>query len=221
MTRSASTRTARLASLAALAVIAATLVSCAPESTASPSPSPSDAPSVSATPVTTPGPVSDTPTAAPTSPSDAAALPEDCESAFTPALLASMSERGLPLNAPGVTLLSTQQGGLLELKSSLDALHCTWGAPGPVGISTDVSRIDGSIASQVVAALGAAGFACDTSGETTTCEIEQRGVDFDGNEYVRGEEHAVRPDVWISSSWVNVDTAGYLDDILSALDARG
>lgn len=207
-----SSRVARLVSAAAaLTAIGVALAACAPEppSAAETPPASSSSPSASSSPTDT------VPTATPTvSP---AALPTDCTALYSAGMLATLEAQVPPLNDPGVTMYSTEQAPLLELLETVPTLRCSWGAPSEVGMSTNVSAVDGAQADAVLAALAAAGFGCETADATTICRIEQRGVSLDDVEYARGETHAVRGGLWVATSWINVDPEGYTDDILAAL----
>jgi hypothetical protein len=190
----------------AAAALAVLLSGCVPEPASSPAPSGSTAPaSASAAP-------SEAPTETP-----AAGLPADCADVYTADLRATLEGEGLPLNDPGITMYSTQNATLLELLDTVPTLRCTWGAPGEVGLATNVSLIDAGQSATVSDALAAAGFGCEDADGATICRIEQRGVTLEDAEYVRGETHALRGDLWIATGWLNLDPEGYTEDILATL----
>ncbi|MFG6403862.1 hypothetical protein [Microbacterium sp. P04] len=149
----------------------------------------------------------------------AVGLPDDCTDAYSAGLVSSLEQEGLPMNDPAVTMLSTQNAVLLEDLGTLPTLRCSWGGPGRVGITTNISIVDAGQSSAIEEELTQAGFGCEASSGATICEIEQRGVDLDDVEYVRGETHALKGPVWVSTSWLNHPLDGYVEDILTTLGA--
>lgn len=200
-----SLRRAALLGVTALAAVA--LAGCVPEPGG---PAPSGSASSS------PAPTS-TESASPTPTEAAGALPADCAAAYSSAMLSSLEAENPPLNDPGITLLSTDQAPLLELLESVPTLRCTWGVPSESGLATNVSAVDGAQAADVLAALTEAGFGCEEDGDATLCRIEQRGVDLDSREYVRGETHGIAGGFWVATNWVNFAPDGYTEDILATL----
>jgi hypothetical protein len=199
-------RTLAIAALLAAPVLAMT--ACAPE------PEPAESPAASSSSSSAPTP------AASSSVSPAAAtasLPSACEDAYSAGMLATLQSETPPLNDPGITLLSTDRAALLELLESVPTLRCTWGPPGPSGLSTNVSILDAGQADDVLAGLRAAGFGCESAGETELCSIEQRGITLDDAEYVRGEVHALRDGVWVATAWINVLPDGYAQDVVDTV----
>lgn len=196
--------------------LALSLSACVPEPTASPGASASASATTEA-PTLTPAA---TPTATPTptpEPTPGTALPASCEQAFSEGQRAALQEQGLPLNDPGVTLLSTDQAALLELLATVPTIRCSWGTPSERGIATNVSIVDQAQAAGVRDTLASAGFGCEESGSATVCRIEQRGVSLDDVPFERGEVQALAGDVWVTTSWINVDVSGYTEDILSTV----
>lgn len=191
----------------AAAVLAVVLVGCVPE------PEPGTTPSASEAPAGVPTPI---PTASPDE-TPAAALPQDCAAIYSADMRALLETDIPPLNDPGVEMLSTQNATLLELMDSAPTLRCTWGAPSEVGIATNVSLITAEQSGSVRSTLEAAGFGCEESGAATICRIEQRGVSLDDAEYVRGETHALRGELWVATSWLNISPEGYTEDILATV----
>lgn len=190
----------------AVAALALGLSGCAPEprveptpegSAASPSPSSTASPSADPTPTT--------------------ALPADCGEIYSADMRALLESEVPPLNDPGISMLSTQNATLLELLDTVPTLRCTWGAPSEVGLATNVSVVDAGQAATVADALVAAGFGCDDADGATVCRIEQRGVTLEDTEYVRGETHALRGDLWVATGWLNISPEGYTEDILATL----
>ncbi len=200
-----------LAAGLAATTIAVGLSACVPE------PAPSAAPTVESSAAPEPT-VPPTPTPLPSSTeSPRTALPSSCEDIYSDAMLATLQADTPPLNDPSVTLLSTEQAPLLELLNSLPTLRCSWGPPGERGLATTVAIVGSEQADYVRSTLSASGFACEDTGTATLCRIEQRGVSLDDIPFERGEVQALRGEVWVTTSWINVDLTGYTEDILSSL----
>lgn len=170
-------------------------------SSAAPSATASASPTASATPTPTP----------------TRALPASCDGVYSAAMRSTLENEIAPLNDSEVTLLSTAQAPLLELLQTVPTLRCTWGGPGDRGLATNVSIIDTTQAATIRDALASAGFGCDDADGTTTCVIEQRGVSLEDRPYERGETQAISGDIWVSTSWINVNPDGYTQDILSTV----
>lgn len=155
-----------------------------------------------------------TPTASAT---PATALPSSCDAVYSETMRTTLENEIAPLNDAEVTLLSTAQAPLLELLQTVPTLRCTWGGPGDRGLATNVSIVDTTQAATIRDALASAGFGCDDADGTTTCVIEQRGVSLEDRPYERGETQAISGDIWVSTSWINVNPDGYTQDILSTV----
>ena len=155
-----------------------------------------------------------TPTASAT---PATALPSSCDAVYSETMRTTLENEISPLNDPAVTLLSSAQAPLLELLQTVPTLRCTWGGPGDRGLATNVSIVDTTQAATIRDALASAGFGCDDADGTTTCVIEQRGVSLEDRPYERGETQAISGDIWVSTSWINVNPDGYTQDILSTV----
>lgn len=198
----------------AVLTLTVALSACVPEPAASPEASPR-ASQTAETPTAVP---TATPTLTPTpDPTPAVALPASCEQAFSEGQRATLEGQGLPLNDPGVTLLSTDQAPLLELLATVPTIRCSWGTPSERGIATNVSIVDASQAATVRDTLASAGYGCEGTGSATLCRIEQRGVSLDDVPFERGEVQALSGDVWVSTAWINVDLGSYTEDILSTV----
>ncbi|PTT22818.1 hypothetical protein DBR36_01270 [Microbacterium sp. HMWF026] len=193
------------------AAVALVLSACVPEAeTAAPSAGPvssSAAPSQTSSATPTPT-VSATP---------ATALPASCDGVYSAAMRSTLENEISPLNDPEVTLLSSAQAPLLELLQTIPTLRCTWGGPGDRGLATNVSIVDATQAATIRDALTGSGFGCDDADGTITCRIEQRGVSLEDRPYERGETQAIMGDIWVSTSWINVNPEGYTQDILSTV----
>jgi hypothetical protein len=193
------------------AAVALVLSACVPEAeTAAPTAGPvssSAAPSQTASATPTPT-VSATP---------ATALPASCDGVYSSAMRSTLENEISPLNDPEVTLLSSAQAPLLELLQTIPTLRCTWGGPGDRGLATNISIVDATQAATIRDALTGSGFGCDDADGTTTCRIEQRGVSLEDRPYERGETQAIKGDIWVSTSWINVNPEGYTQDILSTV----
>ena len=204
--------TARVAAgAAATIVLCLGLVGCRPEPTPSASPSPSPSASASATATATPTP-SETAQAG-----EAIELPTACEQLYSPAMLASLQERG-PLNDPGVTMTSTQNVDALELLTSgIPTIRCTWGVPSETGMATNVSIVDTAQSAAVAAALANAGFACESTEAATVCRYTQTMVDLDDDLVELTETHLLRANAWVSTATINFESEGYTEDIMATL----
>lgn len=160
-----------------------------------------------------------TPSSSATEVVDETALPDDCTHIYSAEMLASLEQQSPPLNDPAVTMYSTQNAALLENFETLPTLRCSWGAAGDTGLTTNVTIVDAAQSEAVKNELAAAGFGCGEENGATVCRIEQRGVSLDDVPYTRGEIHAVRGNVWVSTAWLNFTPEGYTEDILATLGA--
>ncbi len=209
-----SRRTARAAAvaLASLALVV-TLSGCKPEPVL-PTATPLD-PSPSAT--TLPAP---TPTVAPTPPTPPAAdiaLPASCEDVFSADMRATMEASGLPLNDPGLTMLSTELVDGLEIMDTAPTLRCTWGYPSEVGIATNVTLVSPEETGRLVAAYQGRGLVCEErAGGETRCEARSTSTSELG-EMSFGEIEVFRGNAWITTRWLNADVPDYADDIVQTL----
>jgi len=198
------------AGAAAALTLSLGLVGCQPEPTSSPSPSVTASPSPSAS-VASP-----TPTATAAA-GDEIELPTACEQLYSPAMLASLQEKG-PLNHPDVTMTSTQNVGALEiLTSGIPTIRCTWGAPSETGLATNVSIVDAAQSAALLDAFAAAGFACEPIEAGTICRFEETVVDQDDDIVPLGETHVLRGNAWVSTATINFSQDGYTEDIIATL----
>lgn len=203
--------------------LALMLVGCVPEPAATPTetapPPASSAPaatSASATPSVTA--TSATPSAAPSATPGAFAMPADCESVYSTAMLATLNQQIAPLNDPGVTLFSSRNARALELlDSGIPTLRCSWGTPSEAGLATNVSILDAEQSQALQDALAQAGFGCEAAFGGTQCRIEQQSVDLDDQLNTTGEIHYFSGDGWVSTAYVNVLPDGYTQDIANTL----
>ena len=200
-----------------VAVVAALTVSlglagCQPE------PSPTDSPSASPSASASPSPSAPSPTPTETAAAgDDIELPTACEQLYSPAMLASLQQRG-PLNDPGVTMTSTQNVSALELLTSgIPTIRCSWGVPSETGLATNVSIVDATQSAALLDGLVGAGFACEPTDGGTLCRFEKTMVDLDDNIVVLGEEHVLRGNGWVSTATIDFDSEGYTEDIMATL----
>jgi hypothetical protein len=145
------------------------------------------------------------------------ALPDDCTKIYSAQMLSSLEQQNPPLNDPAVTMYSTENAALLENFDTLPTLRCSWGPAGDTGLATNVTIVDAAQSEAVKSELAQAGFGCGEENGATVCRIEQRGVNLDDVPYTRGETHAVRENLWISTAWLNFTPEGYTEDILATL----
>lgn len=206
-------RIGRMAGVVLITAAALLTAGCRPE----PAPSATEEPSATATATATATP-SATPSPTPSgTPAPAFGLPADCESLYSPAMLASLEAENPPLNDPGVTMLSTQDVDLLEIIDGADTIRCSWGAPGELGLATNVTVIDADQAEFIADELAVSGFDCAAHAGGTLCRAEQKGVTQDDVEYASGETHFVGAGAWVSTAWINFSPDGYTEDIVATL----
>jgi len=202
--------------LSASLVLVAVLAACSPEPgpTATPSPIPSTpGGTASATPSGTP---SGTPTPIATDePGASIELPGACEDIYSDALLATLSE--LPMNDPGVTLLSTEMASGLEILETAPTLRCTWGAPSEFGLATNVTVVDAEQAQTLEQSMRDAGMTCAEYEQGTMCRIETEHLQEDDVVAKIGETHYLRGNGWVSTHWINFAPEGYTEDIVATL----
>lgn len=195
----------------ALAALAAVVTGCRPEPDAGPTPAASS---------TLTGPTTG-PSATPTEtapPQVAFDVPDACEEIYSAAMLAQLQAANPPLNDPGVTMLSTENADLLEIvHGGAPTLRCSWGRPSEYGLATNVTAIDAGQEQTVLAALAAAGFACEPLGDGTACRIERRGVTLDDEEYTRGETHYVGGGGLVTTAWIDFNPEGYTEDVVATV----
>lgn len=144
-------------------------------------------------------------------------LPAECTAIYSAGMLAMLEQQNPPLNDPGVTLYSTDQASLLELLQTLPTLRCSWGRPSEYGLATNVSILDRDQSAVVEQTVRSAGFGCEQADGAQICRIEERGVTLDDVEFVRGETHALRGNLWVSTVWINFAPEGYTEDIVQTV----
>jgi hypothetical protein len=191
-------------------LMAVAFVGCAPE----PQATTSDPPTASA-----PSSMTATPSPTATPVDEETALPDDCTKIYSAQMLSSLQQQNPPMNDPAVTMYATENAALLENFETLPTLRCSWGPAGDTGLATNVTIVDAAQSDAVKNELAAAGFGCGDENGATVCRIEQRGVSLDDVPYTRGEIHAVRGNLWISTAWLNFTPEGYTEDILATLRA--
>jgi len=208
-----------LAQVAGAAALALSLAACAPTpfpgvttgttpATGAPTATPSDEGTFVPIPTPTPTEVRG---------ADEMRMPAACEQAYSAQKLAELQGIG-PLNDPGITLLSSRLAPALELiEGGAPTLRCTWGAPGQPGLSTNITTLDPEQVVTMRWTLLEQGFGCEDAAGGTICSIQSQTVDFDGNLVTQGEIHYLRGDGWIATAWINVDPAGYTEDIAATL----
>ena len=196
------------------AIIAVSLTACTP---GTPEPTASDTSTAS------PGPASTgTPSAAPSSTSapadDSIELPAACEDVFSASMRDRLTAGHLPANDPTLTMPSTDLPVAVQMIESLPHLRCTWGVASEVGIATTVALVDAEQSEVLRDAYRAAGSDCqvvDGDPQQTRCLAEER---FEGEmPGAIGEIHVFRANAWLSTKWINVDMAGYADDMVAQL----
>jgi hypothetical protein len=223
----------RVAGLAASVALLAVLTGCAqqPGPSANPSPveasrsasarpSPSATESASPTPTPTPEPSVTPPTPAPGAtgqPGATIQLPAACEDIHSEALLAMMTDMGMGLNDPGVTLLSTEMTQGLEILESAPTIRCSWGAPSEFGLATNVTIVDAAQATALEQAMRDTGMTCTEYEQGTLCRIETEHLQDDDVVTTTGETHYLRGNAWVSTHWIEFNPEGYTEDIVETL----
>lgn len=196
------------------AIIAVSLTACTP---GTPDPTASDTSTAS------PGPASTgTPSAGPSSTAapadDSIELPAACEDVFSASMRHRVTAAHLPANDPTLTMPSTDLPVAVQMIESLPHLRCTWGVASEVGIATTVALVDAEQSEVLRDAYRAAGSDCqvvDGDPHHTRCLAEER---FEGEMPGEiGEIHVFRANAWLSTKWINVDMAGYADDMVAQL----
>ncbi|MCR2815987.1 hypothetical protein [Microbacterium jiangjiandongii] len=216
-----STRLRRTALIVAVTgMLVGALAACQPEPSAS-EPSgatPTSTPTAGtakpdATPDATPEP---TPSA--TVPAQDIALPASCDDIYSSAMRGELEANVAPMNDPGVTMPSTQNADALALlESGVPTLRCTWGYPSEKGIATTVALIEPAAASDLVAALRNAGFACGEAQGGTLCRFNETLLSYDDKLVEKGETHFFRGNGWVGTVWLNYGPEGYTEDIASMI----
>lgn len=186
--------------LAAASVLVMTgmLAACAGGTTTGPTPTPE--PNVSESAIASP-----TATASPTPTADVA-IPSDCRSVVSDAVVAQLSD--VPLNDPALGASGVQADG---------SLVCRWGDPGTPDtvLTTTISRVARGPALDMLNALAEGeGFTCYTPDEGTRCE--KTGQD-DANSVTDGRTLYWRQNVLIDSRYANLAPTGYTSSIVATL----
>ena len=123
-----------------------------------------------------------------------------------------------PMNDPGITMPSTHVADALAmLESGPPVLRCTWGYPSERGIATTVAVIDPAAASDLIAALGNAGFTCGDAQGGTLCRFDETLLDFEDNLVDKGETHFFRGNGWVSTVWLDYGPTGYTEDVAAMI----
>ena len=165
------------------------LTACTPTPVVTPTATPSSAPTASASASATP------------SPSPAFVIP-DCDSIYSPALVASLSAEGrTPLgdtSAAGGGGWGTFDAGIEAILSGIvDRVSCTWILPASEsGSTTSVAVADAAARTALLAAFTAGGFAASTTadGDLYSISVEEEFITYT-------ESHLLTSEVWIGSAY--------------------
>lgn len=196
------------------AIIAVAVTACAP---GVPDPTPTDVPT------DRPGAASTSTPAAPPSPTGAPAdesiaLPAACDEAFSASMRERLIAAQLPPDDPTLTMPSTDLAVGARMLEDLAHLRCTWGVASEVGIATTIALVGAEQSEDLLDAYRADGMTCevvDGDAQQTRCLVEER---FEGEmPGAIGEIHVFRANAWLSTKWINVDMAGYADDMVARL----
>jgi hypothetical protein len=145
-------------------------------------------------------------------------LPAHCEDAFSPQYFALRTQYPFnPLNHETVAdswILPMEE--LEALRTGLPHLRCTWAAAGEEGILGSINDVTPAEAGGVLLQLKEEGYDCIAHRQGTTCSIGL-AINEENGATVSGEEHFLRDNIWISTWWLNIDIAGYNDDIIDVL----
>jgi hypothetical protein len=180
-----------------------TATSSAIATSPSATPDPSGSPSQTATPAAT------------DAPSASIQLPGSCEAIYSDALLATMAD--MPLNDPGVTLLSTEMTAGLEVLEAAPTIRCAWGQPSEFGLATNVSIVDAAQSQTLEQSMRDTGMTCADYEQGTLCRIETEHLQDDDVIAKTGETHYLRDNAWIATHWINFSPEGYTEDIVATL----
>ena len=148
----------------------------------------------------------------------AVALPASCEDAFSADYFATRTAYPYnPLNHETVASSPILTVDKLEtLRAGLPHLRCTWAGAGEEGILGSINEVTRAEAGQVLLQLKEEGFDCTDHRGGTACS-SGLAVSEETGGTIMGEEHFLRDNIWISTWWLNIDIAGYNDDIIDVL----
>ncbi|UYN83921.1 MAG: hypothetical protein KIT89_01410 [Microcella sp.] len=172
------------------AVLALSACTPEPEPGATPSASPSATVSASA---------------APTAP--AISLP-DCDSIYSPALVAALEAEGRTsegdVSALGGGGWGTFDVGVEAILSAIpEAVHCTWILPASEsGSTTSIAMLDDASRTALVAAFAGGGFVASTApgGDLYSITVEEEFITYT-------ESHLLTAEVWIASAYAFGDAS--------------
>ncbi|MGC5169440.1 hypothetical protein ACPW96_05715 [Micromonospora sp. DT81.3] len=205
----------RAAWLTASVALIAVLAACAPQTppATTPSESPSSTPRPTATGSAAP---SESPTPVATEdPGSSIDLPAACEDIYSEELLATIAD--MPLNDPGVTLLSTEMTAGLEILETAPTIRCSWGLPSDFGLATNVTIVDAAQTQSLEQSMRDTGMECADYEQGTLCRIETEHLGEDDVVAKTGETHYLRGNGWVSTHWINFAPEGYTEDIVATL----
>lgn len=159
-----------------------------------PAPEPMASPTTSAA---APEAASAEPTPTPT-PSPAIELP-DCDTIYSPAMVAQLTAESRVRDAVGVSSPGSLDDRVSALFDSLvRSVSCGWYLPASEsGSTTTIAIIDDAARTELEAALGAGGFSAATTadGELYSIRVEEEFITYE-------ESHLVFDDVWIGTLYV-------------------
>lgn len=204
--------TRSVAAIGLLALVAAGAAACVPE----PDADPTDQPETTA-PETSPSETAAPDTTEPTPEPAGFEMPADCASVYSDDMFESLDGAdGFPLNDPGLTMLSSEVVGALEVLDQVDALRCTWGVASEIGIATTVAEIDDAQADALRAALEQSGFSC-VDGEPEVCSLKNT-INGDAGQSESTETHVFGGGGWAATRELNSSVEPeYSESIAAAL----
>lgn len=196
-----------------VAAVGLTLTACVPEPQAMPTSSASATPSVSAS-------ASPTGDAAPSAPSASAepteaepdrpqaleiSLPGSCDAVGSSALHAELEASVGPAGNGAVSIATTNVNAAQGLLDSDPArLRCTWGSSNDAAVATTVAIVDAADLPRLQDALAGAGVYCESTDGGVLCQNES-------------EQHFLRGNGWVSTSWTGTLPEGYTHDVATSL----
>ncbi len=149
-------------------------------------------------------------------------LPPNCESVYSPAMIAQLQSYGVVVNPSWSSAelgsgVSYESPELIEYLTTLPHLRCFWGSPSGgsgVGIETRIVPVTPDEAATVQSRLASLGYnEADELGSTRYVY----GVAASETGAAYGESHIVVGGYWFATSWLELGITGYTADMVTTL----
>ena len=149
-------------------------------------------------------------------------LPTNCESVYSPAMIAQLQSYGVVVNPSWSSAelgsgVSYESPELIEYLTTLPHLRCFWGSPSGgsgFGIETRIVPVTPDEAATVQARLASLGYdQADELGSTRYLY----GVAASEYGAAYGESHIVVGGYWFATSWLELGITGYTADMVTTL----